>query len=125
MEDGIEIEKECIEAFEKYMRSVGMNPLSDTIRMGQFWNIWKASWFTCINAPGRRTTTSLVTKTSDCGGCMHVKKLIRIVHIADAVEIICNETGMTIPDCIDRLVGVDGLTTADAKEVKLYHMKRI
>ena len=53
---------------------------------------------------------------------MEVHELVRIVHLADAIEVICNETGMAIPDCIDRLKGIDGLRTDECEQIELYHI---
>lgn len=56
---------------------------------------------------------------------MEVHELVRIIHLADAVEVICNETGMSIPDCLERLKGIDGLCSDECKQIKLYSMDEI
>lgn len=56
---------------------------------------------------------------------MEVHELVRIVHLADAIEVICDETGMTIPDCLNRLKGIDGLRTDECEQIKLYHTHEI
>lgn len=56
---------------------------------------------------------------------MKVWELIRITHLADAIEVICDETGMTIPDCLEKLKGIDGLTSEDCKSIQQYHCDEI
>lgn len=77
--------------------------------------------------PGQVDSPKAITllKTSDKEKIMEVRELVRIVHLADAVEVICNETGMSIPDCLERLKGVDGLRSDECEQIKLYHMKEI
>jgi hypothetical protein len=45
----IEPSIECIDAFEKHIKALGMNPSANTVRMNQFWGIWKAAWRACSN----------------------------------------------------------------------------
>lgn len=56
---------------------------------------------------------------------MEVHELVRIVHLADAIEVICDETGLSISDCLDRLKGIDGLRSGECEQIKLYHMNKI
>lgn len=56
---------------------------------------------------------------------MEVHELVRIVHLADAIEVICNETGMSISDCLERLKGIDGVRSDECEQIKLYHMDEI